>query len=586
MAEPPDEREKKPGDEDLFEDLDEFFAPLEDAGWPEGEGEAGEGEAGEDQARARPAETEDLSAGAEALEDWDVAIEVPGAEELLAEGAEGAEPADAAAEAGPEAEPGSPDEPEVIEGTPGEAEGEEVWSSTAEPEGEESLSAEDLEEGPPAAEAEFAKEAGSEGEGPLSLDDLRSVPPAYADLPAPPEDEAEEEPVLPEEVGVSAEDLFEEEPEEEGAAIVDEAVEREAAGEGAAAGEGQEEGPEPEAIEAAAEHFASGIRETPEEVERELLADLEGEETAPEVETVTIAPPPPVPAEGPSWQEGAEQVAEEAAAVPGGRNLTAAFASGILLAIAVLALLVIGKGAFAWFAGAVVLLGQAELYAVMRARRLQPATLLGLVCGALLIAGAYLHGPVAVPFGLFLAMGLTVLWYMAAPAPSRRSTTINAGATILGTVYVPFLASFAILLLAFPGNLGRNAFLVVVGLTVLYDVCAYAIGTLWGSRPLAPTISPQKSWEGAIGATFVLLLVALAIVPSIDPFDAPGRAVGLALVIAFAAPLGDLVESALKRDLGVKDMGTILPGHGGILDRIDAILFSAPAAYYFLQLSF
>ncbi len=572
MGEPPDEREKKPGDEDLFEDLDEFFAPLEDAGWPEGE--AGQGEAGEEQAPARPAETEDLPAGTEALEEWDVAIEVPGAEELLAEGAG---PVDAAAEAGPEAEPGSQDEPEVIES--GEAEGED--SSTPELEGDESLSGEDLQEGPPAAEAEFAKDAGSEGEGPLSLDDLRSVPPAYADLPAPPEDEAEEEePVLPEEVGVSAEDLFEEEPEEEGAAIVDEAVEQEAAG------EGPEEGPEPEAVEAAAEHFASGIRETPEEVERELLADLEGEETAPEVETVTIAPPPPVPAEGPSWQEGAEQVAEEAGAVPGGRNLTAAFASGILLAIAVLALLVIGKGAFAWFAGAVVLLGQAEFYAVMRARRLQPATLLGLACGALLIAGAYLHGPAAVSFGLFLAMGLTVLWYMAAPAASRRSTTVNAGATILGTVYVPFLASFAILLLAFPGNLGRNAFLVVVGLTVLYDVCAYAIGTLWGSRPLAPTISPQKSWEGAIGATFVLLLVALAVVPSIDPFDAPGRAVGLALVIAVAAPLGDLVESALKRDLGVKDMGTILPGHGGILDRIDAILFSAPAAYYFLQLSF
>ncbi|MGH2546296.1 MAG: phosphatidate cytidylyltransferase, partial [Actinomycetota bacterium] len=213
------------------------------------------------------------------------------------------------------------------------------------------------------------------------------------------------------------------------------------------------------------------------------------------------------------------------------------------------------------------------------------ATLLGLVCGAFILAGAYLHGPAAAPFGLVLAMGLTVLWFMAAPVPFRRSTTVNVGATILGTVYVPFLASFALLLLALPGAIGRNAFLVVVGLTVLYDVSAYAVGTLWGNRPLAPTVSPNKSWEGVIGGTLVILIVGLAIVPAIDPFNS-SRAVGLALVIALVAPIGDLVESALKRDLGVKDMGTILPGHGGILDRIDAILFAAPAAYYFLLLAF
>jgi phosphatidate cytidylyltransferase len=415
-----------------------------------------------------------------------------------------------------------------------------------------------------------------EEEGPLSVEDLEPAEDETGDLAAvPPEGEVapegeEAEEVLPEEVAVTAEDLFEDQPDQV-----------------PVAGAPSAEAPEPEAVEAAAEHFASGIRESPEDVERELLADLG--EGAPEVETVTITPPPPVTApeeEAPTWQEAAEPVAEEPEAPVAGRNLPAALASGVLLALAVLALLLIGKAALAWFVGAVVLLGQAELYAVMRTRRLQPATLLGLVCGGLILAGAYAHGPAGAPFGLVLAMGLTVLWYMAAPAATRRSTTVHAGATLLGIAYVPFLASFALLLLAFPGNLGRNAFLVVVGLTVLYDVCAYAIGTLWGSRPLAPTISPHKSWEGAIGATFVLLLVALAVVPSIAPFDAPGRAVGLALVIALAAPLGDLVESALKRDMAVKDMGTLLPGHGGILDRIDAILFAAPAAYYFLQISF
>ncbi|HYZ10352.1 MAG TPA: phosphatidate cytidylyltransferase [Actinomycetota bacterium] len=547
MGQPPEERERR--DEDLFEDLDDFFAPLEDAGWPEGE----EGDVPEGGSGPAPGPSGEGSA---TLEDWDVAIDVPGADELLAAG-EGEEPDQPAVEAeevepaqagdeGVAADEGTEDVPEPVEAAPGE-----------------------------------------EPEGPLSVEDLRTAPSAYADLPGPEDSEEGEEgdeagvaeepeearPLLPEEV--TAEDLFEEEPAEP-VDIPEPAV-------GAGAKAPAEEAPDPEAIEAAAEHFATGVRETPDAVERELLADLEGEEEDGEAETVTVAPPAPS-AEAPSWQEGAEAVIEEpVGAPPVGRNLTAAVASGGLLAVAVLALLLIGKGAFAWFAGLVVLLGQAELYAVMRTRRLQPATLLGLVCGAFILAGSYLHGPGAAPFGLALAMGLTVLWYMAAPAPFRRSTTANVGATILGTVYVPFLASFALLLLALPGDTGRNAFLVVVGLTVLYDVGAYAVGSMWGNRPLAPTISPNKSWEGVIGGTLVILLVAVSIIPAIDPFES-STAVGLALVIALVAPIGDLVESALKRDLGVKDMGTILPGHGGILDRIDAILFTAPAAYYFLLL--
>jgi phosphatidate cytidylyltransferase len=543
VGQPPEERGKDARDEDLFEDLDDFFAPLEEGGWPQGA-----------EGAERPPDTESTEgapppsgAGTGALEDWDVEIDVPEADELLA--------------------------------TDGEAE-----------ELEEADELEEGEEEPEPQPVEAGLGEGPADEGPLSLDDLRTAPPAYADLPGPSQgeeapDEVEEPeeaegpgPLLPEEVSVTAEELFEEEPAEPGIVEIPEAAAEEEEPAPAA-----EDAPDSEAIEAAAEHFAAGVRDTPDAVERDLLADLEGEEP-PETETVTIAPPAPVP-EGPSWQEGAEAMVEEpAGGPPAGRNLTAAFASGGLLAIAVLALLLIGKGPFAWFAGGVVLLGQAELYAVMRSRRLQPATLLGLVCGAFILAGAYLHGPAAAPFGLALAMGLTVLWYMAAPAQFRRSTTVNVGATILGTVYVPFLASFALLLLGLPGDIGRNAFLVVVGLTVLYDVSAYAVGTLWGNRPLAPTISPNKSWEGAIGGTLVILIVALAIVPAIDPFQS-STAVGLALVIALVAPIGDLVESALKRDLGVKDMGTILPGHGGILDRIDAILFAAPAAYYFLLLA-
>ncbi|GBC87624.1 Phosphatidate cytidylyltransferase [bacterium HR12] len=118
-----------------------------------------------------------------------------------------------------------------------------------------------------------------------------------------------------------------------------------------------------------------------------------------------------------------------------------------------------------------------------------------------------------------------------------------------------------------------------------YDASAFAVGYFWGSRPLAATISPRKSWEGAIGATLVVVAVAIGVVaPSVDLLETIPRAVGLAVVVAVFAPLGDLAESILKRDLQLKDMGSVLPGHGGVLDRIDAMLFVAPAASLYLRL--
>jgi phosphatidate cytidylyltransferase len=599
-------KDRGESEEDLFEDLDEFFAPLDETDWPDEEELESEPPA---EGAAPPpegpgAEPGVPAEGEPALEDLEgLEIDIPPEEDLV-----GAEAPPAETPPTPPAEPPAPglpaDETEPVEAAavPGggedwEKEADQDWlaESTSELEGEEW----DRLRGPAPEEPARPDEAepAAAGGGP-SVEELSAAPPEYAELPGPPD---EEEPVLAEEATLEAE---EEVVEPAGLEDLEDLPAMEEAGAAAPADQAAPpsappleeeevvavgEPGEPEAVEAAAEHFAEGVRESPEDVERELLADLEEPAAA---STVRIDPAAPAVDTGPSWEEGAAhpvvteepEEAEEAEAPVGGRNLTAALISGVVLAAAVLILLAIGSGPFAFFAGLIILFGQAEFYAVMRTKGLQPATLLGLVCGGLMVAGAYLKGDAAVLLGLFLAMGLTVLWYMAAPATSRKQVLQNAGATLLGVLYVPFLASFAMLLLAAP-FFGRNVFLTVVGLTILYDVCAYAIGTLWGNRPLAPTISPKKSWEGAIGATFILLLVALAIVPSIDPFN-PFRSVGLALVIAVAAPLGDLVESALKRDLGVKDMGTILPGHGGVLDRIDAILFTAPAAYYFLRLAF
>ena len=534
------------GDErDPFEDLDQFFAPIEEVEEPEDLPAAPrrEPEAGP------PEEEVSEEEAAEALEGLELGIDLPDESDLVDEPAgQEEEPPHA------ETEEGAGEEPVRVPEAEGEA-GEE-WDR---------LRAEAL---------------AGEGESP-----------AGAELPT-----AEEPTTIPE-VG----------PDLEGypglAGEEDSGVEVEAEQEAAAAAEFADVGPpgeqpDPEALQAA-EHFASGMRESPEEIERELLSDL-SEDTG--SETVRIEPTPPVSegpsweegrepvaAEGPTWQEGAQAVAtDEAPPEPPatGRNVPAALVSGVLLGAAVLALLAINKGAFVILATAAILLAQAELYAVMRTRGLQPATLLGLVCGAFTVVGAYLHGPDAALFGPVLAMGLTVPWYVAAPAAARKHTTANAAATILGVVYVPFMASFAMLLLAFPGDSGKYAFLAMLVLTVLYDVSAYAVGTLWGNRPMAPTVSPNKSWEGALGGTVIILIAAMSVIPLFTPFDVAGVgvAVGLALVIAVVAPLGDLVESAFKRDLGVKDMGSLLPGHGGVLDRIDAVLFAAPAAYFFLRI--
>jgi phosphatidate cytidylyltransferase len=557
-----DDRERG-SEEDLFEDLDQFFAPLDESGWPE---EGGEPSAPADraaQSKVPPDDTADaehVEADLDALE-----IDIPDEDELLGV---------------------DETEPEAAEEPPAGVEEEEEATDEQEP----------AAEGP-------SEEAGSEpapasGE-PLTVEDLKAAPPQYADLPGPSEDQ----PVLAEEATIeSLDDLEGTPPAQEGTGEEPAAEEPTPPREEPAdlpLGEA-ETGPEDEVAtaEAAADHFAEGI--PPEEVERELLADLD--EPGPgtvqiDTEGAATAPEETVP-EGelaPTWQEEgalpvvpeeeAEPEAERPAPAPAARNLTAAVISGVLLAAAVIALLLIGKGAFAVFASLIVLLGQAEFYAVLRARGFRPATLLGLVAGAFTLAGAYLQGDAALLIGVVMAMTLGALWYMAAPAPARKRLTVDAALTVLGVLYVPVLASFAILLLALPGTIGRNVFLTVLALTVLYDVGAYVVGSVWGNRALAPTISPRKSWEGAIGATFVILLVALAIVPSIEPFTA-STSVGLALLIAVAAPLGDLVESAFKRDLGVKDMGTILPGHGGVLDRIDAVLFTAPVAYYFLRIVF
>jgi phosphatidate cytidylyltransferase len=259
-----------------------------------------------------------------------------------------------------------------------------------------------------------------------------------------------------------------------------------------------------------------------------------------------------------------------------GRNLPLAIVTALVLAGALLGTLFVSRPAFVAFVLLVVVWALLELMAALRARQLRPAVPLVLVMAAVLMVGAYAKGPAALSFGLLLTVLAAFGWYLV----DRRRTEVtrNVGATVLATLYVPFLAAYLVLVLRQADHY-VGALIGYAALTVVYDTFAYATGALLGRHPMAPAISPNKSWEGAAGASVACLLAGAFLLPLWEPWSlAPGLA--LAVVTCVVAPLGDLSESMLKRDLAVKDMGSLLPGHGGMLDRIDALLFMAPALYY------
>jgi phosphatidate cytidylyltransferase len=237
----------------------------------------------------------------------------------------------------------------------------------------------------------------------------------------------------------------------------------------------------------------------------------------------------------------------------------------------------------AWFVVvAIAVLGaQSELYRAFRSRGFKPADAVGLVAGAGLLVGAYLRGTTALSFTLAMTVIATFLWFLADPQRARISE--NIAVTLLGVVYVPFLGAHVVLMDRFPH--GAAITICYIGIVAASDIGAYAAGSFFGKHPMAPSVSPKKTWEGAAGATTLMFVLALAVGPHIAPFHL-GSALAVAAVAAVVAPLGDLAESLLKRDLGVKDMGGLLPGHGGMLDRIDALLFALPGVYFYVKFVF
>jgi phosphatidate cytidylyltransferase len=261
-----------------------------------------------------------------------------------------------------------------------------------------------------------------------------------------------------------------------------------------------------------------------------------------------------------------------------GRNLPLAILTALLLAGVLIASLVLSRPAFVAFLLGIVTLALLELLTVLRARATRPAQPVVLAMGALLVVGAYLEGAAALSFGLLVTILAAFAWYLI--DRGRTEVTRNVAATVFAVVYVPFMAAHLSLVVGRADHY-VGAVLGYAALVVIYDTAAYATGATLGRRPIAPQVSPNKSWEGAIGASVVCLLAGAFLLPLWEPWTLASGLV-LAAATCVVAPLGDLSESMLKRDLAVKDMGSILPGHGGMLDRIDALLFMAPVLYYVL----
>lgn len=317
--------------------------------------------------------------------------------------------------------------------------------------------------------------------------------------------------------------------------------------------------------------------------------DGEADVVAPEVEAdakpeAHTAGPTPSEPETPLPRGRRARGDRTGGAGPEGRDLVTAVSSGLAFGILAIIMFKLGSTTALVLCSAIVAAATLELFGVMRRAGYRPATLVGLVGGVGLMVGAYLRGTEAYPVVLSLAVVLTLLWYLL--GVERAAPVVNVGVSLLGLAWVGMLGSFAGLLLdprLFPNRNGVAFVFGAVIVTVAYDIGAFAIGSRWGRHLMTPTVSPAKTWEGLAGGTVAAIVVAALVVSQIHPWNL-GRAIALGVVVAVLAPLGDLCESMFKRDLGLKDMGTIVPGHGGLFDRVDSLLFVLPATYLLLRL--
>ncbi|HTD50743.1 MAG TPA: phosphatidate cytidylyltransferase [Acidimicrobiia bacterium] len=258
------------------------------------------------------------------------------------------------------------------------------------------------------------------------------------------------------------------------------------------------------------------------------------------------------------------------------RDLPTAIMTG--LAVAVVAVVSFTHNATT-VALACVVVGVAtlELAGSLHKRGLRPATLVALVASTLMPVAARHYGPSAYPVFFAMVVIVSLLWFLWEITPGRPLPGVAS--TVLVFAYVGGLGGFAGLILASPQGHGVRLLLGVALCVIAYDVVGFFVGSQFGHTPVAPKISPNKTVEGSVAGMIAAVVVGAAIVGQFHPWT-PGKGVALGVLVAAGAFMGDLCESMLKRDLDLKDFGSLLPGHGGVLDRFDSLLFCLPIGYY------
>ncbi|GAA3491796.1 phosphatidate cytidylyltransferase [Streptomyces cremeus] len=293
-----------------------------------------------------------------------------------------------------------------------------------------------------------------------------------------------------------------------------------------------------------------------------------------------LAPEPPPASQAPHAPQvsQAPQVPQVPQKKRAGRDLRAAIGVGLGLGAVIFASLFIWPPAFIGVIAVAVVVGLWELTSRLEERKGIKAPLVPLaVGGAAMVVAGYVRGPE----GAWVAMALTALavlvWRMTEP-PEGYLKDVTAG--VFAAFYVPFLATFVALMLT--ADDGPQRVLTFLLLTVVSDTGAYAVGWRFGRHKLAPSISPGKTREGLLGAIAFAMAAGVLCMTLLVDGGTWWQGMLLGLAVAASATLGDLGESMIKRDLGIKDMGTLLPGHGGIMDRLDSLLPTAPVVWLML----
>jgi phosphatidate cytidylyltransferase len=258
-----------------------------------------------------------------------------------------------------------------------------------------------------------------------------------------------------------------------------------------------------------------------------------------------------------------------------GRNVPVSIASAIVLIALVLVTLLVWKTLFMVVVAAAVTVAIWELHRGFAAKQIDLPEQPLMAGGVVMVVVAYFWGAPALVTATAVTALVTMLWLLRRGVPGYVQ---NATASVFTLVYVPFLGSFVALMLSEGGATGFDRYddgvkgiLTFIAVTAASDIGGFAAGVLFGRHPMAPVISPKKSWEGFAGSAVFCVAVGTAMVVWVLDADW-WIGVLLGLIAVVMATLGDLCESVIKRDLGIKDMSQVIPGHGGLMDRLDSLL--------------